>query len=425
MEHQRFDSLARLMALSPTRRGILVGIPSILLGGPVSLRPSQWARAQSTGAVPLGSPCIDTSQCAAQTIPELGPPPTCGESGSIGGPGRICCSEEGGLCQGDGECCGDLLCTGSQNWGSFPNCRRAVAVPTTNIGGSCTSPTQCFQTNGGRAVCAPDGFGTPRCCQVDGSACGTDDDCCGAGICGTAPNNSCSGGVTLTGLTVLADTPLLAEANQIAPMIITLPVGSNVSVLTSHSMNNMSQVLGSEGWIGWASTRNVGELTDLLLGQDDLPVMLSVVEDRLRSIEDVAATFPDPAETLTRLRRWRMSQNAYRRFASLDGLTNDGVSGIEVSLYTFGLEEGAIAALDVFAAARSAALGLQTEFATRIGDQSLKIAGPRVDGGFETTIYVRQGYLLARVSAIGVSASSTAIAQDLANTLVSRTIAGR
>lgn len=251
----RFDNLTRVLAFDLSRRRAVTAAVGVLVGGFLrGARPSA-VRGQEVGSVPLGSPCTATSQCAPSGPPELSyPSPICGDNW-VGDDGPLnCCSSEGGLCQADAHCCADLLCSFSQSFGSFPTCRRPLAAQTVPPNAACTTPAQCLQTNGAVRACADNGIaddGSLNCCVVDGGACGSDADCCGAGTCGAAPFNSCSGGLTIDERTTVGDVNLRYEPSFEVPVIVVVPTGTGVRVLSSGFTNGFVQTFSNDGYVGW------------------------------------------------------------------------------------------------------------------------------------------------------------------------------
>ena len=90
-------------------------------------------------------------------------------------------------------------------------------------------------------------------------------------------------------------------------------------------------------------------LRRLLPAAERMPGGVVVVEEGGRTADEIAATFPDPADAARRLAEWGWAENVYRHFASPDGTLR-----IEVSLHRFGTGSAAAAALPYYAAGRAA-----------------------------------------------------------------------
>ncbi len=127
-----------------------------------------------------------------------------------------------------------------------------------------------------------------------------------------------------------------------------------------------------------------------------VPPGLIEVEQGSRSLEQIAAGFPAPAEAAALLAAWGWMSNVYYNFA---GRTAAGTTSLEVSFHFFRSAAGATEAMSYYAAGRALMLGLDPVPMHRIGDQVLAIGGVR-DVGNEVTVYVRSDAVLVRVSAV-------------------------
>lgn len=139
-----------------------------------------------------------------------------------------------------------------------------------------------------------------------------------------------------------------------------------------------------------------------------LPAGLILVDEGGRGVEAIAASFPDPAGAGERLAAWRFRENAFRTFA-----TPDGSLSVQISLHRFASAEGAAAALPFYADGREVILGLRRVPGLAIGDQAATVVGG-VSGGEETTVYVRRGVVLARVSVVATADDPRPIAEEAA-----------
>lgn len=172
MDDRGFDSLARAVAQSGSRRGILRGVAAALALLASGRRISDVAA--QTGYLGPGEPCYDSSQCGDTKYNAM----FCDDNGfDYDGP-LNCCAYEYGYCYSDEGCCGSLACV----QGSCSN----TAMGGLPLQAQCFYDAQCI--NGGNGVaCSDNGSFTPSCCQVGGYPCYEDLDCC-------MPNN-CNGGI--------------------------------------------------------------------------------------------------------------------------------------------------------------------------------------------------------------------------------------
>ena len=169
MDERRFDTLARGIAASGSRRGMLRalagGVALLLLG-----RRAQGVSAQY-GTLGPGDPCYDDSQCS----PSAGgySPLLCADNGfDYDGPFN-CCTGEGGFCFSDEGCCGFASCING-------SCTSTGSGP--GGGDQCQFNDECFASG---LVCdyvgETDDF---RCCSYEGGSCGWNGQCCGWLTCG-------------------------------------------------------------------------------------------------------------------------------------------------------------------------------------------------------------------------------------------------
>jgi hypothetical protein len=131
-------------------------------------------------------------------------------------------------------------------------------------------------------------------------------------------------------------------------------------------------------------------------GAPFIPTGLVEIERGSRTLDEIAAGFPSPNEAAHLLTAWGFQGNAYFNYA---GSTRSGTTSLEISFHLFASPASATEALSYYAAGRALMLGFSPVPVGRIGDQILAIGGVR-DVGNELTIYLRQGSLLVRVSAV-------------------------
>jgi hypothetical protein len=127
-----------------------------------------------------------------------------------------------------------------------------------------------------------------------------------------------------------------------------------------------------------------------------VPTGLAEVERGARTLNEIASGFPAPAEAAALLNSWGWQENACFNYA---GLTAAGTNSLEVSFHLFTTPSGATEAMSYFAAGRALMLGLSPVPIARVGDELLAIGGI-ANGENETTIYLRLGAFLIRISAV-------------------------
>ncbi|HEY8446025.1 MAG TPA: hypothetical protein VIL01_02890 [Thermomicrobiales bacterium] len=146
-----------------------------------------------------------------------------------------------------------------------------------------------------------------------------------------------------------------------------------------------------------------------------VPPGLVEVERGSRSLEEIAAGFPAPAEAAALLSSWGWIANGYSNFA---GRTASGTTSLEVSFHLFASPVGATEAMSYYAAGRALMLGFSPVPIERVGDQILATGGVR-DVGNEVTIYVRSDAMLVRISVASPYADPTADALVIALAIAS------
>lgn len=140
--------------------------------------------------------------------------------------------------------------------------------------------------------------------------------------------------------------------------------------------------------------------------EDRLPG-LDLVEVHGRSGGTIAATFPNVPEAERLFQAWGWRENAARVYV---GSTASGTTRVEVSVFRFGGERDADEALSYFLEGRAQSLGLaETAAPPARADEAQAIAGP-VQGGHESTVYIRRGRDLFRITAIGTNTSLNDVA---------------
>jgi hypothetical protein len=200
LDGSQFDTVTRMFARRPSRRGLLGG----LVAGLLAARDRSSAVAQGMFLGP-GDPCYDDTQCRGADAPLV-----CADNGfAYDGP-LNCCTYAGNGCGFDEACCGSLSCV----TGVCSDPGQGVDYPRTTDSGlnqtgygfspgqACIADSQCDNSYPelGIAYCADTGYvygdygGTQHCCRYEGGSCGgplSDDHslCCGnllclGGVCG-------------------------------------------------------------------------------------------------------------------------------------------------------------------------------------------------------------------------------------------------
>jgi hypothetical protein len=172
---------------------------------------------------------------------------------------------------------------------------------------------------------------------------------------------------------------------------------------------------------GTRSYAQSATLVDLLPLPDQISPGLAIADEGSRTLADLAANFSNPEEAAQFLADWDWQGNTFRFFESAD-LTDSGTleSSVEVSITRFADPAGAAAALSYFLQDRAALLG-QTEAQPerRIGDESRALSG-KFEGSNESTLYVRSGGLVVRVTVRSAHGSLPATPERIAEAILAR-----
>jgi hypothetical protein len=142
-------------------------------------------------------------------------------------------------------------------------------------------------------------------------------------------------------------------------------------------------------------------LLDLLPTAADIGPAFVVTDNRTRTLAEQSTGFANADEAARLLAGWNWQENAFAVFQT-PGLTAAGapVATLDISLTRFADAEDASLALPYFLGDRADVLGQQEMkqvSQTSIGDESGILHGS-VEGGSDTTLYVRSGALLMRIS---------------------------
>jgi hypothetical protein len=166
-------------------------------------------------------------------------------------------------------------------------------------------------------------------------------------------------------------------------------------------------------------------LLDLLPTAANLGPAFVVVDNRTRTLAEQATGFANADEAARLLAGWDWQENVFQVFQSV-GSTSTGapLATLDISLTRFANAEGAALALPYFLSDRAAVLA-QHEVKSQnltpqlIGDETRVLNGP-VEGGDDTTFYVRTGALLLRLSLTTTSGAPALSPQEIAQGIVER-----
>ena len=188
---------------------------------------------------------------------------------------------------------------------------------------------------------------------------------------------------------------------------------------------------------GQAPTRTVVDLIALFPTSAQLPAGAVLVEQGARTLDEIAATFPDPADARSVLTTYGWAENAYRTSTMPAPVTNTPPGGpilLEISLHRFAQGEpgpmhgcsacGAAFALPYFAHGRAVTLGQREVIDLGSTPCELQVRG-MARAEFEFTVYQRVGAVVARITVAQTPApgqtayyTTAPIAGDMANALM-------
>jgi hypothetical protein len=167
-------------------------------------------------------------------------------------------------------------------------------------------------------------------------------------------------------------------------------------------------------------------LLDLLPTADDVGPAFVVVDNRTRTLAEQATGFANADEAARLLAGWDWQENVFQVFQTTE-LTSAGapVATLDISLTRFANAEGAAEALPYFLRDRATVLGQpEVKFLSPrlIGEETGVLSGP-VEGGDDTTLYVRTGALLLRLSLTRASGAPAISPEEIAKGIVDRVTA--
>src|SRR5215212_7117065 len=175
-------------------------------------------------------------------------------------------------------------------------------------------------------------------------------------------------------------------------------------------------------------TAQQGSLLDLLPSAADLGPGLVVVDNRTRSLAEQATGFANADEAAQQLAGWDWQENVFQVFQTEEATPAGApLATLDISLTRFADTEGATKALPYFLSDRAAVLAQhevksQNLTSRTIGDETRVLSGP-VEGGDDTTLYVRTGALLLRLSLTASSGTPAMSPEEIAQGIVDRAMA--
>jgi hypothetical protein len=166
-------------------------------------------------------------------------------------------------------------------------------------------------------------------------------------------------------------------------------------------------------------------LLDLLPTAADVGPAFAVVDNRTRTLAEQATGFANADEAARLLAGWDWQENVFRVFQSAQSTPAGAPAAtLDISLTRFADAEGATRALPYFLSDRAAVLAhyevkSQNLTPQPIGDEMRVLSGP-VEGGDNTTLYVRTGALLLRLSLTAASGAPAIAPEAIAQAIVDR-----
>ena len=172
-------------------------------------------------------------------------------------------------------------------------------------------------------------------------------------------------------------------------------------------------------------TAQQSSLLDLLPTTADVGPTFVVVDNRTRTLAEQATGFANADEAARLLAGWDWQENVFQVFQSTESTPAGAPAAtLDISLTRFANAEGAAMALPYFLSDRASVLAQyevksQNVTARPIGDE-MRILGGAVEGGDNTTLYVRTGALLLRLSLTTSSGASAMSPEAIAQEIVDR-----
>jgi hypothetical protein len=172
-------------------------------------------------------------------------------------------------------------------------------------------------------------------------------------------------------------------------------------------------------------TAQDSSLRDLLPTADDIGPGFVAIDNRTRTLAEQATGFANANEAARLLAGWNWQENAFAVFQAAE-LTAAGspLATLDISLTRFADAEDASLAMPYFLQDRAAVLGhreMKQVSQPALGDESRVLNGS-VEDGYDTTLYVRSGALLMRISltATSVAGGTAPSLQQIAQGIIDR-----
>ena len=175
-------------------------------------------------------------------------------------------------------------------------------------------------------------------------------------------------------------------------------------------------------------TAQQSSLLDLLPTAADVGPSFVVVDDRTRTLAEQTTGFASADEAARLLAGWDWQENVFQVFQTAESTPAGApLATLDISLTRFANAEGSTKALPYFLSDRAAVLAQhevksQNVTSRTIGDETRVLSGP-VEGGDDTTLYVRTGALLLRLSLTATSGAPAMSAEEIAQGIVDRATA--
>jgi hypothetical protein len=175
-------------------------------------------------------------------------------------------------------------------------------------------------------------------------------------------------------------------------------------------------------------TAQQSSLRDLLPSAAEVGPTFVVIDNHTRTLAEQASGFANADEAARLLAGWDWQENVFQVFQTAESTPAGApLATLDISLTRFANTEGAALALPYFLRDRAAVLAQhevksQNLTSRTIGDETRVLSGP-VEGGDDTTLYVRTGALLLRLSLTTASGAPAVSLEQIAQGIVDRATA--
>lgn len=132
-----------------------------------------------------------------------------------------------------------------------------------------------------------------------------------------------------------------------------------------------------------------------------------------RDADQVAGSFPDPAEAASKLTEFDWVENAFREYTLPNGGAAD-TTVVTVSVHRFKTEGGAKDAMPYFVSGSNLP---EVEDAKKFGEESTTVAGP-IEAGAAYVIYIRQDKFVLRISGFSAEGNPAETTDGVAERLL-------